>query len=473
MIEHLLQDHYKELLELLDCLKVGVYITDGEGKTLLVNDESCKTGGLTKAEVVGRYMEDLEKEGFIEESVTLKTLKSGKVENMIQNCGDGNKVFVSAQPVFADHRIAFVITTERDITEIVLLKELMERIDTERERYLQELEYLRDINNSAMESVIASDESSKKCVDYAIRLAGLDTNVLLNGESGTGKEIYANLIYRKSDRYEKPFIKVNIAAIPETLVESELFGYEKGSFTGADKRGKIGYFELANNGTIFLDEIGEMPINLQSKLLRVIQEKEVMRIGGTAPIPLDVRIIAATNIDLRQAIAAGKFREDLYYRLAVTPIDILPLRKRKADIRSFALYYIKIFNKKYSMTKRLTEGALRMLEDYDWPGNVRELQNIVERAVITFDVFEIGALQIAELLRPSGEGIRSKPPSADIREADAQRKPLKELLADYEKKILIDALLHCKTATEAGRLLDVEKSTLSRRMKRYGIKLRS
>lgn len=463
MIKELFENHYEDLLEILNCLRVGVYITDGKGRTILVNDESCKTGGLAREEVIGKDMHTLEREGFVKESVTLKTLTSREPETMIQDLGDGGKVFVSAQPKFVRGKLEYVITTERDITEVQVLKDVLKERERETEKYEKEIEYLKNRNIAMYGPVVASDPASVQLVERVMRVAGLDTTVLLTGESGTGKEVYANLIYTHSKRVGKPFIKVNCAAIPENLIESEMFGYERGAFTGAEKTGKMGYFELANGGTLFLDEIGDLPINLQPKLLRALQEKEIVRIGGEKTIQVDIRLIVATNTDLIKATKEGKFRYDLYYRLSVMPIEILPLRKRKGDISPLALHFIERFNTQYKVNKKLEESAMEILEKYSWPGNVRELQNIIERSIISFDGERITRFQIDKLLFP-----RSVAGEMEI-SLESNNKTLDELMYAYEMQIIKNALETCKNASDAAKKLGMNKSTLSRRMHKYGL----
>jgi PAS domain S-box-containing protein len=466
MISDLLENHHEEMLEFCNLLRVGIWITDGEGYTLLVNNESCNTGGLTGPEIVGRHMSDLRSVGFVEESISLKTIESGKPETIIQALGDGNEILASSQPVYRNGKIEYVITTERDITETQMLKHLLEEKDRENYKRVEEIEYLRSANLARFGEVIAVDPVSKQIVNNAIRVANLDTSVLLTGESGTGKEAYANLIYKNSNRVGKPFIKVNVAALSENIIESELFGYEKGAFTGADKNGKIGFFELANTGTIFLDEIGDLPLHLQPVLLRVIQEREVIRLGGLKPLSLDVRLICATNVDLKKAVAEGRFREDLYYRLAIMPIEVPPLRLRRMDIAPLAMEFMEMFNKEYKLNKFLAPSAIETLERYDWPGNVRELQNVVERVAITFTGDEINRFQIERLLYPKVNAINSifSVPAPDGREST-----LDEKLRAYEKRIIEVALASSANASEASRLLGIDKSTMSRRMKKYGI----
>jgi len=462
MINELFKNYYNELLEIFNCLKVGVYITDNEGRTILVNNESCKTGSLTREEVMGKLMQDLEKEGFVKESVTLKTLKSQKAEALIQDLGDGGKVFVTSQPIYANGKIEYVITTERDITEAQVLKEVLKETEATTVKYQKEIEYLKNRNIDMSGTAVAADPASKFIINQIKRVAAIDTTVLLTGESGTGKEVYANLIYKNSKRVGKPFIKVNCAAIPDNLLESEMFGYERGAFTGAEKSGKMGYFELANGGTLFLDEIGDLPIHLQSKLLRALQEKEIMRLGGQKPTNVDIRLIAATNADLAKAVGTGDFRGDLYYRLAIMPIQIPPLRDRIEDISALAMHFVEEFNKKYKFNKKLDPSAIEELKKYQWPGNVRELQNIIERSIISFDGDVINSFQIVRLLYPKTEHM-------DAKQIEETGVTLDEAMEKYEKEVLVTALKQYKNASTAAKKLGLNKSTMSRRIRKYNI----
>ncbi len=462
MYKKFIEKNYKELLGILNCLKVGVYITDGKGKTLLLNNESCKTGGLEQSETVGKNMRELERMGFIEESVSLKTIESGKEEMIIQNLGDGDKVYVTGTPLKSDKGIDVVVCTERDITETLTLKELLEEKNKDNAKIKDEIEYLRKQNIVMWGNMIAEDFETKLLAEKATRVAKLDATVLLTGDSGTGKEVFANFIYQNSGRAGKPFIKVNCAAIPENLMESELFGYEKGAFSGADKNGKAGLFEMANHGTLFLDEVGEIPIHLQSKLLRAIQEREIMHVGGTKTIPVDIRFIAATNRDLKEAVRNGTFRGDLYYRLNVMPIELMPLKGRKKDIKALVDYFTEKFNVTYKLSKVVSPEAMEVLKDFDWPGNIRELENVIERLMISSDDEVITKRQTERAI-----GVPTDLSGADL--SGIEGRSLEELMDAYEKSILESMLAKYKRASEVGRALNVNKSTLSRRMKKYGL----
>ena len=338
-------------------------------------------------------------------------------------------------------------------------------------------------------------------------IAPTDATVLITGESGTGKEVLADEIFRNSNRKNERFVKLNCASIPAQLFESELFGYEKGAFSGANAKGKPGLFELANHGTLLLDEIGDMPLDLQVKLLRAIQTKEITRIGGIKPIHLDVRIIAATNCNLKAKVADGTFRQDLFYRLNVVPIKIPPLRERKDDIEALCDFFIRKFSEKYHSSFSLTELQLDYLRSYNWPGNIRELENIMEYLVIcSSGVGAVNNEMITNLLGISNEIVENpmsasatettaslaeiSSPSANLSVAEPQP-PVAELqtsgnsdtaqntptanidfttaVEQYEKKLIEEALQHSKNLREAGKLLNVNASTVSRKIKQYHI----
>ena len=461
MDKKFIEENYKNILELLNAINVGIFIADGNGKTLIVNNESCRTGGMLREEMENKNVKELVEIGLMEESITLKALNSGKVEGMMQGQGDGSLIYSTAIPIYKNGNIEYVITTERDDTELQILKDVLQEKDKIADKYMKEIEYLKG-ERLKTGDIIAEDEQSKEIIDRTINVAKHDTTILLQGESGTGKEVYANLIFKNSSRSEKPFIKVNCAAIPENLLESELFGYERGAFTGAEKNGKIGFFELANGGTLLLDEIGDMPMNLQPKLLRALQEKEIFRVGGTKPIPIDIRLIASTNVPLQDAVMNGTFREDLFYRINVMPIEILPLRKRKGDIKALALHFLDELNNKYKTEKVITETAVRKLENYQWPGNVRELRNIIERSVISFSGQEINQFQIEKILYPNSKN------GIDIN--GEKTVGLEELLDNYERQIISEYLEKYKSATKVAEALMMNRTTLFRRIQKYDLK---
>ncbi len=453
--------NYETLLKILNCVNVGIYITDKNGTTLFVNDESVKTGGLGRDELVGRNMTELVREGYVTESASLKAIESRSEESIVQQLREDGQVFITGVPLIIEDELEIVVCTERDITETMKLKEILEEKDRMNRMYEQELEYLRKQNLLAGQGIIFKSKTMHDVIDMALRIAKWETTVLITGESGTGKEVMASFIYQNSLRSNKAFIKVNCSAIPENLMESEFFGYEGGAFTGASQKGKPGIFELANDGTLFLDEIGELPLPMQSKLLRVIQEREIMRVGGKETIPINVRIIAATNTNLRKAIMEGKFREDLYYRINIIPIEIPPLRNRKDDILPLAIDFINRFNTKYTQKRRIRKEAIHVLMNYDWPGNVRELKNIIERIMLTTDEEEITAAHV-------GNQIFHElcPCSATVTNTDLS---LQEHVERFEKSLLENMLSQCRSAYEVSKLLHVNRSTISKKIKKYKI----
>lgn len=361
----------------------GLFITDGEGNVIRVNKAYELISGIKREEIIGMHMAEFEKLHFISKSATLMVIEKMKpitIEQLLFRTG--KIALVSCNPLFDNEgKITMIVSNIRDITELTLLKEKTNKEHEITSKYKSEIEILRE-QLFRKQEIIAKDEKTLAILHDAKKIAAVNTTVLINGETGVGKEDYAKFIHENSLRHNKHFIKVNCSAISKSLLESELFGYEPGAFTGAKSNGKMGLFEVANKGTIFLDEIGDMPLDMQSKILRVLQNGEIIKVGSNKPISVDLRIISATNKNLEKMVTNNEFREDLYYRLNVIKISIPPLRDRKMDIKPIALFYINKFNKKYNFNKKISNRALDLLENYDWPGNVRELINVVERSVI-------------------------------------------------------------------------------------------
>ena len=380
--ERLIEKYLKAIIE---CSFDGIYITDGEANTWMINEAYERITGLDSEKLLGENMWNLMERGIISSSGSLLAIAEKRIVTLYQTFNTGKRAMITSTPIFDDDgEIVLVETNVRDLTEICALREQAERDKNELEQRRQ-LEFIKE----KKVDMVVCDENTIKTLLLADSVAKMDTTVVLCGESGVGKEVFAKYIRDNSRRKDAPYVKVNCGAIPENLIESELFGYEKGSFTGANKSGKIGLFEMADHGTIFLDEIGELPLNMQVKLLRVLQEQEIERIGGTKPVRIDVRVIAATNRNLEKMMEEKKFREDLYYRLMVFPIHIPALRERKKDIEPLAEYFLKELNNRYKGNKHLAENCMMILENYQWPGNVRELKNIVERAFIISQSDEI------------------------------------------------------------------------------------
>lgn len=401
----------------------------------------------------------LEKAGTFYPNIADLCIAQRKKLSMIQESQNGRMVWSVATPVFHGERIEKVVILSRDVTGIHILRPELEIAPRKPKEHESELEDTLSKPDHHRKLIYRSREM-ERLVEELKHIAKVDSTVLLLGESGVGKEVFAQAIHDFSQRKREPFIRVNCGAIPENLVESELFGYEKGAFTGADQKGKPGMFELAHKGSIFLDEVTELPYSTQVKLLRVLQEREIMRVGGTRSLRVDVRVIVATNQNIRELVRQGKFREDLYYRLHVIPIEIPSLRKRPDDIIPLAIHFCKYFNNMYGMEKVLTREALHALEGYAWPGNVRELQNMVERLIATVRGDSIGAQDVL------GNLYREESVTRESRTVVLDIMPLKEAVEEVESQLISLALKKYGTASKVAKILGVSPATVSRRMQK-------
>ena len=455
--EILFQAFSKELQGILDCIDVGIYVVDSQKRIVAINKEARGKLSTDPEFVIGKPLPQLVEMGIFpaDEICTLPCFETKKPNTIIRT--NKNHVIATAIPQLDGERIVRVIETDQNINELTSLKSYVENEIELNEKYKSELEYFRNKEISAADEIIAESPAMKKLLTTAARVATSDATLLLLGESGVGKEVMAKFIYKNSSRSDKPFIKLNCSALPENLLESELFGYEKGSFTGASSKGKIGFFELADQGTLLLDEIDTLPLHLQPKLLRVLQEGEIIRIGGTKSIKVDVRLIAATNSNLAQAVAEGRFRQDLYYRLNVIPLDIPPLRDRTADIMPLAGHFIEKLNEKYHKYKHINYTCGPVLSGRTWPGNVRQLENLMERVYLSTDAIFITAAHLEPYL------FEEMP-------LDPSGKSLKDIVGDYEKKYIEKVMGNYSSTQELANALQIDKSTLTRKIARYGIK---
>lgn len=377
--------------QVLDSSLDEIFITDGDGNILFINAAAEALYGEVPENLVGRNVLELEEKGYFSPSLFPIVKERKEKVSMIQRTKMGKTHHVIAYPSFNEqNELINVVFNARDITEIRYLRNKIERSEALIDTYKSELEELQNFHEDK-NSFIAFAPNMLKIKQTIDKIAPFDTTILITGESGVGKGVITQAIHEKSDRKDKPLVHINCGAIPESLIESELFGYESGAFTGAKKDGQKGLIEQANEGILFLDEIGEMPLHLQVKLLKVLQDKQFRRIGGADPIKVNIRIIAATNQDLEKLVEEGEFREDLYYRLNVIPIHIPPLRTRPEDITYMIDYFVKEFNEKYNLSKYLSLEAENVLLRYKWPGNVRELENLMERLVVTSEENEIKA----------------------------------------------------------------------------------
>lgn len=454
-------EYYRNLNKQMDAIIEssfdGLYVTDGQANTLRLNKGFERIMGITQEQCIGRNMADLVKEGLFSRSGTLLALEKRERVTITLEGSTGKEALVTSNPIFDEKGdIILVVTNVRDITELNDLQRKLEHADTLRQFYESELQQLK--LQKSREMVLTSNKM-KELVSMVMRIAAVDSTVLIQGESGVGKELIAEIIHSNSNRKNGPYIKINCGAIPENLLESELFGYEAGAFTGANKAGKVGLFELAGGGVLFLDEIGEMPLNLQVKLLRVLQDHEINRVGGTQPIKVDIRILAGTNRNLLDMVAKNGFRLDLYYRLNVIPVNVPPLRERRDDIPVLANYYLDMFNQKYGMNRRLHRSVVDCLCEYDWPGNVRELENLLEQLVVT-GMHEIITVEDLPAAFAGKNSVDNK---------TGELLPLREVLENTERQLLERAFSCYGSTYKIARVLGINQSTVVRKAAKYGI----
>lgn len=448
------------LIKLLESSYDGIWITDHVGKILFANSANAKLLGVPRSELENKTTQELQDEGVFQTSAILEALQTQQqVSKVCNNPRTCLTVLATATPVFNEAGdIQYIFNNVRDITALNEMRESLQDKDEIIRQQNSQLETMK--LRLGVGTIIANSKAFTQVVELARRAATFDgATVLILGESGTGKEVISELIVNTSPRKDKPYLQINCGAIPENLIESELFGYEKGAFTGADAKGRKGLFEAANGGTVFLDEIGDLPLHMQVKLLRVLQQKRIVRVGGTETVNLDVRIIAATNKDLKQMVKEGRFREDLYYRLNVVPIEIPPLRDRKEDILPLVNHFLTVANRKYHTNKSIYSDTIDVLESYSWPGNVRELENLMENLVITTPGDIIRRENLSERLKFSTEdhGFTE----------DTEVITLKETVERAEYMAIQKAIRQCGSIRKAAVALGVDPSTIVRKQQNY------
>lgn len=452
----------KEVTIFVESSHDGFLVTDSKGTVIRVNVAWEKVFGVDRKNVIGKNVKELIAEGIYSESAALQVVKTKNVATVIIK-KDKKRIIATGTPVFDGNGVfSSVVVNVRDITELNNLQNRLEQQRLVAEGYVRELAFIKNQNGMP---IVAHSKEMKNIMDTIKSLSRVNSTVLVTGESGTGKEVIVNQIHQNSVRRKKPFIKINCGAIPAALFESELFGYEEGAFTGAKRQGKAGFFEMANEGTLFLDEIGELDLSLQVKLLRVIQEGEVTRIGGTKTIHVDVRIIAATNKDLWRQVQEGTFRQDLYYRLNVINIEVPPLRKRRDDIIPLAVLFLENFNKQYEKKKEISAELGKVFLEMEWPGNIRELENLIESMVV---------LTQDRWMEPKDLPVRYREYAAVNEEGKVVVTgilPLKEAILQTERKLLDIAREKYTTTRAMAKALDVNQSTISRKIEKvYGKK---
>lgn len=437
-----------------------VTIVNHQGIVERVSSNCKEIMGIEANDFVGKSIYELEKSGVITLSSTKKVLETLKKVTMTQQTKGNKYLHVQGFPIFnEDGSLEKILNISKDVTEEAILREKLQESEKEVELLIEE------VNKESMRNgnIIVKSQKIEEVYYLSNKVAKTDATVLYLGETGVGKGVFAKYLHEASNRRDYPFITVNCSVLPEQLIESELFGYVKGAFTGANVEGKKGLIEAAENGTLFLDEIGELSLQTQAKLLQVIQEKSFTPIGTTSSVEANVRIVAATNRDLMNMVSGGLFRSDLYYRLNVVPIHIPALRERVEDIPFLLQYFLDMFNLKYQKSGIFSPQAIDQLTYYKWPGNVRELQNFVERLVITTGKNKI---EIEDL--PSSVMDAELPEEIDV----IEDKSLKERIDQFEKKILLKTLAKSRNLKEMSNYLKVDISTISRKLKKYDIPLR-
>lgn len=435
---------------------IDIIATDGKGIILNISYFFEEYYNVNSEELLGKSVFELEKSGVFYPSATCKVLKTGQRVTILQKNRLNHEILVTALPIKDDKQnISRVVCFSYDITDLYKIKKQIGALEKNAEIYMRNLKSLesKKIN---FPNVVGKSKEMQKIFKLITKIADFDVNVIITGESGVGKSYFAKLIHNISRRNKEPFIEVNCGAIPENLLESELFGYEGGSFTGAKKEGKLGLIESAQNGTLFLDEIAEMSLNLQVKLLKVIQDKTFNRIGGRKAIKVNFRLITATNRDLKDLIIQRRFREDLFYRLNVVSIHIPALRRRKEDITALISYFMEKFNKKYNLNKKLSHCVMNNLVNYEWVGNIRELENMIERTLLISEGDIITEEFLPENIKNSHREMKGQ-----------QKNTLQEDLDSYEKDIVVKAFEKYKTTVAVAKALGISQATAVRKIKKY------
>lgn len=466
-LDRLRLDH-KELETIFHNSPDEVFVTDGLGVTLRVNEAAERLSGFRSEEVVGRSVLELEREGAFYPSVSAMVMREQRRLTILQTTRNGRRLVITGNPVFdEDGRLLRVISNAKDIKEMAFLQEA-------RPTGQQTPTGSRSTGATGT-AFVAGSPAMRDMLRLAKRVATTESTVLLLGETGVGKNRIARYIHEHSNRSSGPMVEINCAAIPETLLESELFGYERGAFTGARREGKAGKVQLAEGGTLFLNEIAELPFNLQGKLLDLLQERTITRVGGVRPLTVNIRILTATHRDLEHMVARGLFREDLFYRLHVVPIVIPSLRQRVEDIPALVDVLLERFAAAHNQPrKRMSTAALEVFQTYAWPGNIRQLENALERTVITIDESVIQPHHLPTAMQE--QRAVAGPSHLPAWQTDAEDGlhaatdgGLQGRLAELEREIYAEALRRHKTTYAIAAHLQVSQPTVVRKLRRYGL----
>lgn len=451
------------LCQVFDTMRDGLYITDSNGDTITVNEMYENLTGLKAEDIVGKNVKELVESGVFDLALNSKVVATKKSATAVQMTNKGRKVVLMAHPIFDyDEDVEMVVTFVRDIA---LISQLKEQVVAQKQLINKYKHEIQQNNESLYRS---TSPVMVELYSQIERVAKTDATVLLLGETGVGKDVLAREVHEKSDRKGHPLFKVDCTSIPENLIESELFGYAPGAFSGADSRGKPGMFEMADKGTLFLDEIGELPLSMQSKLLRVLQNSEIQRVGATKARKIDVRIIAATNRDLEEEVRQGTFRSDLFYRLHVAVINIPPLRERGEDVHAMLHFFRQQFNTKYKRNLKLSAKVEEAMLNYRWDGNIREMENFMHSLAVTShdDRVELRHLPMRML---DSSDMQCEPGQIGLDFDDVEGKDLKTIMAEVEAKYLLHAIERYGSTTKAAEKLNVNRTTIFRKLKKAGI----
>lgn len=449
---------WQELTVLLDSIHDGIWVIDADGITLRVNKAMERIAGLRAEEVIGKHVTEPMHKGRFETCVTLRALIEKRSVTMFDDYANGKRCLNTSTPIFDEKgNVWRVIASIRDMTELETLQRKLTDLEMETLAYKARLENLETEMDVGF---VGHSAPMRRLRKEASKAARTEAITLILGETGTGKTLTAKAVHDMSQRSAQPFIGVNCGAIPMSLMESELFGYEKGAFTGAAKSGKPGMFELAHKGTLLLDEIGELPLPMQAKLLQVLDGHPFHRVGGTKPIVVDVRVIAATNKPLAEMVQTGQFREDLFYRLRVLTLEIPPLRERPDDIPVLAMHFLQETIKKNGIQKNLDPQVLNCFLTYRWPGNVRELRALVQSLATMSEEETITMQDLPQYMRA-----QSAHPQGNV----SFRQPMREAVAELERNMIMAALAETGSTYKAAERLKVSQSTIVRKAQRYKI----
>lgn len=442
----------------LNTMDDGIFITDAKGTVISVNDRALL--GREPSSLIGFNMQDLYTQGICPEPVSMEAIKLKKTVTRFQYRHEDREILTTATPYFKDGKINIIVCCQRSVNELELVKKQLQEAEEINSRSEEELTYLRTLNSKENDNIVVESEIMKKVLAIALIAAKYDSTVLLEGESGVGKEMVADYLHANSHRSKNPFIKINCNAIPENLFESEFFGYERGAFSGANLTGRKGYFELSNHGILLLDEIGDIPLNMQAKLLRAIERKEIVKVGGDRAISLDVQIIATTNKSLADSVKAGSFRSDLYYRLNSFPITVPPLRKRRKDIKPLVNFFTRLNNQIYGLNKTFSDDALLLLERHEWVGNVRELENVVKRTFLTTCTDIIESIDILSVLISD----------ESLPEIESESISFDNVIENFEKLLLLNYIRKYHNVNDLEKVLGISRSTLNRKLMKYDLR---